>query len=109
MLQRNLRICKKNKSDVVLFDYIPTANQFEKTTYANHSITRLSNTSVEEIQKQTIQLTNEKFVAAVSTWCKLIRKELIDSYFIQFPEYVQIAVDRSFSFASYFLQRTFHT
>ena len=96
---------KKNKSDVVLFDYIPTASQFEKTTYANHSITRLSNTSVEEIQKQTIQLTNEKFVAAVSTWCKLIRKELIDSYFIQFPEYVQIAVDRSFSFASYFFAK----
>lgn len=90
---------KENESDVVLFDFDPVGNQFQKTSYAESSAKKLSSKEIEEICKQCICLTNDRFVGAVSTICKLTKKTIIKQNNIEFSPNITIAEDRPFSFS----------
>ena len=90
---------KETESETVLFDYNAVSNQYHKATYSHESIQSLSSYQIEELQKQSLSLTDEKYVAAVSTWCKLIKRNLIIRHNISFPINAKIAVDRPFSYS----------
>ena len=89
---------KDNKSDIVLFDYIPIGNSpYKQSSYNDKSISELSLNEINNILKETINLTNDKYVGAVSTMCKLIKRELFIQKKIRFPKEVSIAEDRPVS------------
>lgn len=92
---------KKNNSDIVLFDYAPISNQYQEKYFSNNSISLLSSLEIKYLLEQVIRLTDEKNVAAVSTWCKLINQSVIKENNLSFPTEAQIAVDRPFSFSLY--------
>ena len=92
---------KKNESEVVLFDYTATSKQYSQRKYHQESINELSSLQIAELQEQTICLKDEKFIASVSTWCKLIKSELIKTNALSFPQNTTIAVDRPFSYSIY--------
>lgn len=98
---------KKNDSDIVLFDYIPVAGQNEQKNYGNKSLPKLSSKEIDSLQKQTIALTDSKYISAVSTWGKIIRKSVIVNNAIAFPTNIHIAVDRPFMFKTYLLAKNF--
>lgn len=86
---------KKNNSDIVLFDYTPIGNSpYKQASYGGHSVDVLQPVEIETILKETISLTDDKYVGAVSTMCKLTKRELFIKNRIQFPESVAIAEDR---------------
>ena len=95
------KFAKQNDSDIVLFDYIPESKQYNEKNYSATSIALLDQDARETLQKESIQLTDEKNVAAVSTWCKLIKNTLIKENNLHFPENVSIVVDRPFVFSSF--------
>lgn len=106
---------KQNNSEVVLYDYNPVDNQYKAKHLFSESILALPKNEIENLQKQTIYLTDEKYVAAVSTWCKLIKKDLIDSNHIFFSTNLKICVDRPVSFSIFlfanrisYLSKTFY-
>ena len=106
---------KKNNSEVVLFDYNPIDNQYKAEHLYSESATTLSNEEIENLQKQAIYLTDERYVAAVSTWCKLIKKNFIDNNNISFSTNLRICVDRPVSFSIFlfstrisYLKKTFY-
>lgn len=106
---------KEYSSDIVLFDYNAVDNQYQNKKYWKQSIVSLSTNQIEELLQQTIYLTDEKNIAAVSTWCKLINKNLIIDNNIRFSSDVKICVDRPFSFSLYlhakkisYLNKTFY-
>ena len=91
---------KKNNSDIVLFDYTPIGNSpYKQTSYAGNSVDVLQPAEIEIILKETISLTDDKYVGAVSTMCKLTKRELFVKNRIQFPENVAIAEDRVVSYS----------
>lgn len=96
---------KENNSEVVLFDYTPVDNQYKQMYFFSDSIPELSRSTIENLQKETIYLTNDKFVAAVSTWCKLIKKELFDLNHIHFAPNLKRCVDRSVSFSIFYFAK----
>jgi glycosyltransferase involved in cell wall biosynthesis len=96
---------KKNDSDIVLFDYIPVAGQNEQKKYSIQSLPELSLNEIESLQKQTIALTDFKYISAVSTWGKIIRKSIIVNNSIFFSTSIHIAVDRPFMFKTYLLAK----
>jgi len=89
---------KKNDSDVLLFDFNPVGNQFKKDFFAKESKKNLSLEEISEICKECICLTQDRFVGAVSTICKLMKKDLITKNNIRFAHSITIAEDRPFSF-----------
>lgn len=90
---------KDNNSDIVLFDYAPIGNSpYKQSNYDNKSIHEISLNAINTILKETINLTNDKYVGAVSTMCKLVKRELFISKSIRFPEGVLIAEDRVVSY-----------
>lgn len=98
--------CKKtynfalqNNSDVVLFDYTEITELTKKQTHLkNDSCCILHEIERNELLKQCIALQEKKFTPAVSTWCKLIKKEYLIQKKIFFPISCKIAVDRPFAF-----------
>ncbi len=96
---------KENNSDVVLFDYTPIDNQYKQIFFCSESIPELSKNAIEIIQKEAIYLTSEKYVAAVSTWCKLIKKDLIDLNHIHFSTNLKKCVDRPVSFSIFYFAK----
>jgi glycosyltransferase involved in cell wall biosynthesis len=91
---------KKNDSDIVLFDYIPIGNSpYKQASYGGDSVDVLQPAEIEIILKEAISLTDDKFVGAVSTMCKLTKRELFVKNRIQFPENVAIAEDRVVSYS----------
>ena len=93
---------KTNNADVVLFDYHPVDNQYEKKTPLKNSADSINNDIAEEFQKQCIRLTDPKYVSVASTWCKLIRKNFLLSNNITFSTRLQRCVDRPFSYQIFF-------
>jgi len=90
---------KENKSDIVLFDYIPIGNSpYKQTNYNDKSISELSLNAINNMLKETINLTNDKYVGAVSTMCKLVKRDLFIQKNIRFPKAVSIAEDRPVSY-----------
>ena len=90
---------KNNNSDIVLFDYTPIGKSLYKQSYYNDkSISKLSHTAINKILKETINLTNGKYVGAVSTMCKLVKRELFILKNICFPKGISIAEDRLVSY-----------
>ena len=90
---------KDNNSDIVLFDYIPIGNSpYKQSSYNDKSVSNLSLNAINDILKETIFLTNDKYVGAVSTMCKLIKRELFVQKNIRFPQGVSIAEDRVVSY-----------
>ena len=91
---------KDNNSDIVLFDYAPTGNSpYKQSDYSNKSISELSHSAINDILKETINLTNDKYVGAVSTMCKLVKRDLLIQKNICFPKGVSIAEDRPVSYS----------
>lgn len=90
---------KENDSDVVLFDYNPTGGQYKEKKLFSEPFPKLNYATIENLQRETIYLTDEKYVAAVSTWCKLIKKDLIEINHISFSTKLKICVDRPVSFS----------
>ena len=91
---------KKNDSDIVLFDYIPIGNSpYKHVSYGDNSVDVLQPDEIEIILKETISLTDDKYVGSVSTMCKLAKRELFVKNRIQFPENVAIAEDRVVSYS----------
>ncbi|WP_295071856.1 glycosyltransferase family 2 protein [uncultured Fibrobacter sp.] len=106
---------KKNNSEIVLFDYTPIDNQYKAEHLYSESASTLSIEEIENLQKQAIYLTDERYVAAVSTWCKLIKKNFIDNNNISFSTNLKICVDRPVSFSIFlfstrisYLNKTFY-
>lgn len=90
---------KDNNSDIVLFDYTPIGNSpYKQSNYDDKSISKLSLNAINDILKETINLTNDKYVGAVSTMCKLVKRELFIRENIRFPKGVSIAEDRVVSY-----------
>jgi glycosyltransferase involved in cell wall biosynthesis len=90
---------KDNKSEMVLFDYIPIGNSpYKQSNYSDKSICEISPNAINDILKETINLTNDKYVGAVSTMCKLVKRDLFILKDIQFPKGVSIAEDRIVSY-----------
>lgn len=96
---------KENNSEVVLFDYTPVSNQYKQMFFSSDSIQELPNSTIEKIQQESIYLTSEKYVAAVSTWCKLIKKNLVDLNHIHFPTNLKRCVDRPVSFSIFYFAK----
>lgn len=96
---------KENNSEVVLFDYTPVDNQYKQMHFYPESIPELPNNTIETIQKESIYLTSEKYVAAVSTWCKFIKKDLIDLNHIHFSTNLKKCVDRPVSFSIFYFAK----
>lgn len=92
---------KETNAEVILFDYIPTDHQYKSQQMFSKVITELTKETTAELQKQTIYLTDEKYVAAVSTWCKFFKKDLIDNNHLSFSTNLKICVDRPFSFSAF--------
>lgn len=92
---------KATNAEVTLFDYTPTDHQYISQQMFSKPITELSTRTIEDLQKQTIYLTNEKYVAAVSTWCKFFKKDLIDNHHLSFSTNLKICVDRPFCFSAF--------
>ena len=91
---------KDNNSDIVLFDYIPIGNSpYKQSNYNDKSISKVPLNAVNDILKETINLTNDKYVGAVSTMCKLAKRELFIQKSIRFPKGVSIAEDRVVSYS----------
>lgn len=90
---------KDNNSDIVLFDYTPIGNSpYKQSNYNDQSISKLSLNAINDILEETINLTNDKYVGAVSTMCKLVKRELFIQKSIRFPKGVSIAEDRVVSY-----------
>lgn len=90
---------KDNNSDIVLFDYIPIGNTpYKQSSYNDKSVSNLSLNAINDILKETIFLTNDKYVGAVSTMCKLVKRDLFILKSICFPKEVSIAEDRPVSY-----------
>ena len=90
---------KQNNSDIVLFDYEPIGgNTYQRHNFRNQSTNTLPPSEINEILNETIELTNDKFVCAVSTMCKLAKRELFIQNKIRFPKGVVIAEDRPVSY-----------
>lgn len=90
---------KDNNSDIVLFDYIPIGNSpYKQSSYNDKSVSNLSLNAINDILKETIFLTNDKYVGAVSTMCKLVKRDLFILKSIRFPKEVSIAEDRPVSY-----------
>ena len=90
---------KDNNSDIVLFDYIPIGNSpYKQSSYNDKSVSNLSLNAINDILKETIFLTNDKYVGAVSTMCKLVKRDLFILKSILFPKEVSIAEDRVVSY-----------
>lgn len=97
--QITYEFAKKNNSDMVLFDYEPVGgNIYKQTNFHNQSIGTLPPNVINDILNETIQLTNDKFVGAVSTMCKLTKRELFIQNKIRFSKGVVIAEDRPVSY-----------
>lgn len=90
---------KNNDSDVVLFDYNPVGKQYKQKKNFFESIPKLNYATIENLQRETIHLTDEKYVAAVSTWCKLIKRNLMEIHHISFSTDLKRCVDRPVSFS----------
>lgn len=99
--QSTYDFAKENDSDIVLFDYIPVDGQNELRTYSNTSILKLSSNEIKILQQQTIALTDPMYIAAVSTWGKLIKRSIIIDNSITFSTSIKIAVDRPFMYEIY--------
>lgn len=99
--QATYDFAKQNNSDIALFDYKPVAGQNETKKYARSPISKFSSDEIQTLQEQTIALTDPKYVAAVSTWGKIIKNETIRSNDISFSINLHIAVDRPFMFKVY--------
>lgn len=95
------KFAKETKAEVILFDYIPTDRQYKSQQMFSESIPELSKETTEELQKQAIYLTDDKYVAAVSTWCKFFKKDLINNNHLSFSTNLKICVDRPFSFSAF--------
>lgn len=89
---------KQNDSEVVLFDYIPEGNQYQKLLYESTSKKRLSPTEAKEIRKQCIYLTSDKYVGAVSTVCKFVQRNLFLENNILFAKHIKHSEDRPVSY-----------
>ena len=92
---------KEKNSDIVLFDYTPDDNQYERKVFNSKSIQQLSLEEIDNLQLQTIDLTDFKYVAAVSTWCKLIKLDFCKKNNILFDTHLTRCVDRPFCYALY--------
>ncbi len=113
--EETYNFAKQNNSVIVLFDYIPVDKQFSKKDYSIQNIPLLSARQIEELQKETILTTDDRFVAAVSTWCKFFKKSFLEDKNILFPTSCQKSVDRPFSFLAFshtnkisYLKRSFY-
>ena len=80
-------------------------DQYKQMYFFSDSIPELSRSTIENLQKETIHLTSERFVAAVSTWCKLIKKELFDLNHIHFATNLKRCVDRPVSFSIFYFAK----
>lgn len=88
-------------SDVVLFDCTPEGGQFEKTPYAQQSKNELSKEEVSEIKKQCIHLTNVKYISAVSTVCKFVKRTIFIDHSITFADHIKRGEDRPISYKTF--------
>lgn len=89
-----------NNSDVVLFDYVPQREKkHRQKCYNDFSISIMSMKEIHDILCEIVFLKNEKFVGAVSTWCKLTKRDLFVKNQIQFPCGIAVAEDRVVSYA----------
>ena len=79
----------ENNSDVVLFDYIPEGLHYKKIPYSGKSIDQLCPDEINNLQKQCIRLTEDRFVGAVSTSCKFVKKDLLLKHNIHLPTNVK--------------------
>ena len=90
---------KDNNSDIVLFDYTPIGNSpYKQSSYSDKSISEVPLNAIKDILKEAINLTNDKYVGAVSTMCKLVKRKLFFQKSIRFPKGVSIAEDRVVSY-----------
>lgn len=90
---------KDNNSDIVLFDYSPIGNSpYKQSNYNDESISELSLNAIDNILKEIINLKNDKYVGAVSTMCKLVKRDLFIQKNIRFPNGISIAEDRPVSY-----------
>lgn len=95
----------ENNSDVVLFDYIPEGLHYKKIPYSGKSIDQLCPDEINNLQKQCIRLTEDRFVGAVSTSCKFVKKDLLLKHNIHFPTNVKRCEDRLVSYGIFTISK----
>lgn len=98
---------KQQNADVVLFDYIPDGVPFNRLSYGDANKSKLSQSEINKIQQQCINLTDDHFVAAVSTICKFSKRKLFLDNDIHFAEHIKRCEDRPVSYKTFeFSQKT---
>lgn len=86
---------KENESDIVLWDAKKIVNDSTLCNcFLDHSEPALSLTEVNDLIQNTIYTTSAKYSSAPLVACKLLRKGLLDSFNIRFPESISISEDR---------------
>lgn len=91
----------QNDSEILLFDCETTNTHIKAFPYEENDKRQLSKNEIIELKKQTILTTSPKFIAAVSTWCKLEKRDFITRHNILFNTKESMNVDRAFNFSIY--------
>ena len=97
--KQTFEFAKLNNSDVVLFDFNSTNNQIKAESYTSNSISILSTDDIERLQAESICLTETRFISAVSTWGKIIKKDFFKNHDIKFSTNLIRCVDRPVSYS----------